>query len=265
MPDRPGGYIRLHRQCLYNGWLKNHALWTFWSYCMLRASYQPYLTRVGCDQVKLETGQFVFGRRIAARELNMSEQTIRTCLRTLTKEGNLTHQSTHLYTVVTVCNFEFYQGMLEDDQPTYQPTPTTTNFELKPEENAEQKSLIEVKPESEKAFDAFWKIWPRKVSKDDARRAWNKVKPSEYPAIMSAVPVQIKSGDLNTTELKYCPHPATWLNAGRWKDENTEQATAQVFQLYCPTCKKEVMTTSSRNCPICGTRTRNRYQGESPF
>ena len=71
-------------------------------------------------------------------------------------------------------------------------------------------------------FDQFWESYPRKVGKDEALKAWTKINPDDDLAqdIIESVEAQ-KEGQLSSKlhEKKYIPHPATWLNAGRWQDE----------------------------------------------
>jgi hypothetical protein len=73
--------------------------------------------------------------------------------------------------------------------------------------------------ENQKAFDEFWKAWPKRVAKKEALRAWERIAPEKYPLIMAALPrhkkqpVWLKEGGI------YIPYPATWLNGERWEDE----------------------------------------------
>lgn len=68
-------------------------------------------------------------------------------------------------------------------------------------------------------FDDFWKAYPRKVGKKAAKTAWLKaVKSGVSPeVILNALMKQKESGIWRET--RYTPHPATWLNQGRWDDE----------------------------------------------
>ncbi len=67
-------------------------------------------------------------------------------------------------------------------------------------------------------FDAFYRAYPRHVGRDAAARAWQ-------AALRRATPAEIMAGlerqlpELRSREPRYIPHPATWLNAGRWQDE----------------------------------------------
>lgn len=68
-------------------------------------------------------------------------------------------------------------------------------------------------------FDAFWHLYPRKQGKQAARKAWDKaVKTADPDAILQAVSLQ--RGALSQELARgFCPHPATWLNQGRWEDD----------------------------------------------
>lgn len=68
------------------------------------------------------------------------------------------------------------------------------------------------------AFDQFWTIYPRKVAKGAARRAFasacRRASPSVIIAALQAYPFDL-------SRPKFIPHPATWLNGDRWEDELT--------------------------------------------
>jgi hypothetical protein len=74
-------------------------------------------------------------------------------------------------------------------------------------------------------FDYFWKIYPKKVGKDAARKAFEKRNPDEQllNAMIRAVRSQMDSDAWKADGGKYIPHPTTWLNQGRWQDGETEE------------------------------------------
>lgn len=66
------------------------------------------------------------------------------------------------------------------------------------------------------AFDDFWTLYPRKTAKIAARKAWEKHKCDGFAErILAALKRQLP----HWTESRFIPHPASWLNAGRWDDE----------------------------------------------
>ena len=73
-------------------------------------------------------------------------------------------------------------------------------------------------------FDEFWEAYPKKKAKEDARKAWAKLKPDETlgKVIIQAVEAAKKSKDWQKEKGQYIPHPATYLNGKRWEDEGNE-------------------------------------------
>lgn len=66
-------------------------------------------------------------------------------------------------------------------------------------------------------FDAFWQQYPRKVGKGDARKAYARARRKATPeALLASVAVLARA--YQGQDVKYIPHPATWLNAERWSD-----------------------------------------------
>lgn len=75
-------------------------------------------------------------------------------------------------------------------------------------------------------FETFWHIYPTKKAKKDARKAWEKLKPSGelLKTILNAVEMQKQSKQWLEG---YAPYPATWLNGERWNDqENKTQSVS---------------------------------------
>lgn len=66
-------------------------------------------------------------------------------------------------------------------------------------------------------FQTFWEAYPRKVGKPAALRAWKKIKANEVEAILKAIVLWQRSEQWQSE--KYIPHPATFLNQERWKDQ----------------------------------------------
>lgn len=69
-------------------------------------------------------------------------------------------------------------------------------------------------------FEGFWVLYPRKVGKMAAFRAWNThVAKGHGDAVNEALAKQLGQADWVKEGGKYIPHPATWLNQHRWLDE----------------------------------------------
>lgn len=68
-------------------------------------------------------------------------------------------------------------------------------------------------------FDEFWDAYPKKSAKQDALKAWRKVKAEEVAAVMAGLAVAKASKDWLKDGGQFIPHPATWLYGRRWEDE----------------------------------------------
>ncbi|MCS3902086.1 hypothetical protein J2T55_000078 [Methylohalomonas lacus] len=78
---------------------------------------------------------------------------------------------------------------------------------------------------AQKRFDEFWSAYPRKRSKGQARKAWNKIGPGEqlFQQIMAGLQQARNSFDWQKDNGQFIPYPATWLNACGWEDEYQTQ------------------------------------------
>ena len=84
------------------------------------------------------------------------------------------------------------------------------------------KPITNIKPLRTKVLDTyfedFWYFYPKKVGKDAAIKAWNKVNP-DILLVSDALKWQKESKQWQQEDGKYIPNPATYLNQGRWQDE----------------------------------------------
>ena len=72
-------------------------------------------------------------------------------------------------------------------------------------------------------FQEFWQVYPRKVAKRAAEKAYEKaLRSAHHDDIMFGLSQQLPA--LEAKEKQYIPHAATWLNGERWLDE-PEQIT----------------------------------------
>jgi uncharacterized protein YdaU (DUF1376 family) len=69
-------------------------------------------------------------------------------------------------------------------------------------------------------FDRFWTAYPRRVAKQAAMKAWNKIAPNSgmVEVILRAVAAYAAS-DQWRLQPEFIPYPASWLNDHRWEDE----------------------------------------------
>ena len=87
------------------------------------------------------------------------------------------------------------------------------------------------------AFEEFWKAYPRKAGKDAARKAFAKAK-VPVATLVAAVERQKKSAQWQKDGGQFIPHPATWLNQGRWQDELEEAKASNTWDRHDPALDK---------------------------
>jgi hypothetical protein len=89
---------------------------------------------------------------------------------------------------------------------------TETELDTEPEKKVAPKGALANTPE----FDAFWSVYPEKVGKGAARKA--------FPLALSKAPLETLVDGVRRyiatkpADRNYC-HPSTWLNEERWADE----------------------------------------------
>ena len=71
------------------------------------------------------------------------------------------------------------------------------------------------------AWERFWAMYPRKVDKAKAIRAWNRLRADRklMQTMSAALKAQIASEEWRRDNGRAIPYPSTWLNNRRWEDE----------------------------------------------
>ena len=69
-----------------------------------------------------------------------------------------------------------------------------------------------------KEFDQFWAVYPKKVSKQAALKAWNRVT-KKTPAAEIIEGAEMYAAETRDQEARFIKGPDGWLNAGRWEDD----------------------------------------------
>ena len=181
-PPAAGGYVKLYRQSLYNGWLHNPILWVFWCWCLLKASHQEHVVTVGYQRITLQPGQFVFGRKVAAAELKLSEKNIRTCVNRLKSANNLTIKTASKYSIITIVNWNTYQprqgekgqqvGQQSGQEGASKGPARGHKQEFKKGKTQTITAADGIQWAIDDLFEGMWEQNPRKERKDDALKAF---------------------------------------------------------------------------------------------
>jgi hypothetical protein len=218
------GYIKLWRKSIESPLWQNQTVWRLFEWCLLKASYTDHIQIVGYQQVTLKPGELIFGRKKAALETGLTEQNIRTALSVLQLTNTLTIKVTNKYSIIQIQKWEIYQDAnhqsnqqnvtpVTNNQPATNQQLTTNKKDKKDKKDKNNIYMVQ--------FEEFWKLYPRKVNKAKAQKAFLGLKPTEklFKTIMASLDKAKESREWVKEEGQYIPHPTTWLNGKRWEDE----------------------------------------------
>jgi hypothetical protein len=101
---------------------------------------------------------------------------------------------------------------------------------------ANAKSVKSPFPES--LFEDFWSVYPRKVGKGEAKKAFrNALKRATAEEIIAGA----KRYAASKPEPEYTKHPGPWLNADRWADEPARKANTVLAGPWKPVAPEPEM------------------------
>ena len=137
------GSVKLSRRILNSQVFAHATALKIWIWCLCKATYkQRYIPlKIGKGEitVKLEPGQFVFGRFKAEDELNIDGSTIYKWMQKFSNSefDMIKIESNNQYSIITICNWEEYQikegrrittkEQPKDNQVTAEGQPSNTN------------------------------------------------------------------------------------------------------------------------------------------
>lgn len=115
------------------------------------------------------------------------------------------------------------------------PSPTSTE---------EERSCAKAKPKYPEAFEVWWTVYPRKIGKGNAVKAWESAtKRVSQEDLLTITHRYAKSPAGNAGE--FTPYPATWLNGSRYEDDPQEWEKERTNGKSHPTGPGQKFPTSS--------------------
>ena len=237
------GFYRMAR-----GWMDHHIFANdpltereAWQWLIEHAAFAPHPHRVGQNVVPVERGQLAVSTRYLAQAWQWSKSRVARFLKKLktgTMIGTVTGtESGTGYTLVTICNYDKYQGV-QSNGGTASGTPDGTASGTNYKEGLRKKDS-EINDLSARQFDGFWRLYPSRRPHSNPR------KPARLKfeaALKRGVPASnIIRGAENyavyvereTTDPRFIAQAVTWLNQERWTEyqEAPEEARPEVAPL----------------------------------
>lgn len=124
------GYVRLYRSFLAWEWYTDSNTKDLFLHLILTANWEPKKWR----GITVERGQRVYSRASLAREMRLSERSVRTSLNHLISTGEVTNQTTPQYSIITIKNYDLYQQAANEttsDRPATDQPSTSDRPQLK--------------------------------------------------------------------------------------------------------------------------------------
>jgi hypothetical protein len=148
------------------------------------------------------------------RESGDGKQSVRSALEELIKAGYLETQRTTDERGYNAGLAYFIKdpAIPKSENPTLD-NPTLDN-QTALENNLTKKTIKQEKP-TDTDFDTFWKLYPKRIGKADALKAWKQVLKIKTADEMIALTKAYSESKL--PDMTYIPYPASWLNKGLYE------------------------------------------------
>jgi hypothetical protein len=118
------GYFKVHRKILDSQVFAHQTALKIWVWCMAKVTFKERFVSVkvsrGETLVKINPGQFIFGRFKAEDELGIDGSTIYKWIQKFASPefSMITIESNNQYSVITLCNWQQYQNTDEEEVTT---------------------------------------------------------------------------------------------------------------------------------------------------
>jgi hypothetical protein len=156
------GWIKLYRKSIHSQVFQNEGLWKIWAWCLMKANHKDRWISVktgrGETQVLVKRGQFIFGRKTAAKDLKMPERTVHKRMLKLKTMQNCDIQSGSHFSIITIRNYNLYQDISEDEG-TGKGTGKGQARDTNNNDKNEKKTTLSVKKTPDPRIKQFFDSW----------------------------------------------------------------------------------------------------------
>lgn len=142
------GWIKIHRSILEWEWWDNIKVFRLFMYCLLKANHE----RTKWHGDFIERGSFVTSISALSLATKLTEQEIKTALDKLISTGEILSKSTNKYRVITVCNYDTYQCLPEQEQQTNNNQSTNKQQSINNKQEYKNERIIMESIEKDKSF-----------------------------------------------------------------------------------------------------------------
>lgn len=161
------GWIKVHRKILDNPIIERPLWCWLWVYLLLKANHEDKKFIFNNQDIVINRGQLLTGRKQLVKETHITDQTIRSALAYLKSTKQVTINSTNKYSIITINNYNAYQEVtskVTNQQPASNQQ-ATTNKNDKNVKNDKNIKKREYEPMADEKWKKFKEEIYRKVGK----------------------------------------------------------------------------------------------------
>lgn len=110
------GWISVHRDLMQKGYYRDSEYVHLWIHLLLTANHEDKEFLFNGKIMRVKRGQLVTGRKELSRVTSIDENKVYRILKTLKSEQQIEQQKTNKFTVITVVNYDKYQGAEQQNE-----------------------------------------------------------------------------------------------------------------------------------------------------
>lgn len=103
------GWVKLHRKMYENPRSRDPEWVAVWVYLLAHATHKPYRAIFMGNDITLQPGQLITGRKSIARATGVSESKVFRILKTLKTEHQIEQQTSSISSLLSICKWSEYQ------------------------------------------------------------------------------------------------------------------------------------------------------------
>lgn len=224
------GWIKLHRSIMENRLWKGEKFTRgqAWVDMLMLANWEDGSLRIRGIDMPIRRGQLGWSEVKLAERWNWSRNKVRRFLGELKTKHQIEQQNGNVSSLITIVNYEEYQNRETDSEhQTKQQVKQQTEQQKDSKRNTNKKNKNnkkEKKTSCAERVEAIYNEYPRKIGRGAAEKAIaNALEKVDFETLMGKV---FQYSDAVSKwpkdRRRFAPHPSTWFNQERWKDDPQE-------------------------------------------
>lgn len=209
-----GGYVRVYRSIADWEWYHDDRCVRLFLHLLIKSNWAEGRWKGN----PIVPGQLITSSVKLAEQLGWTRSAVVRTLEKLKETGDVDTQSNNHWTLVTIANWDKYQGEEEKSDNRTRNKRTTTGQPMRqpPDTIEEEETLKKGNSEEEKyPFAIWWNLYENKGSKKLAAEQWSKLTDNDREACISRTPAYVRS----RPEKNYRKDGERFLKHRTWEDE----------------------------------------------